>query len=63
VEVRRATPEEASFLDIVEGHPVLEVVRLAHDQDDRVMDVALNVLNCYQWRLVYEWDDRGGRQP
>lgn len=57
IEVRRPDTDEADFLELPEGQPVIVVVRLAHDQHDRVMDVAVNVLNGYQWRLVYEWDN------
>ncbi|MGH3932410.1 MAG: GntR family transcriptional regulator [Pseudonocardiaceae bacterium] len=56
IEVRRPTTDEADFLQLSEGQPVIVVVRLAHDQHGRVMDVAVNVLSGYQWRLVYEWD-------
>lgn len=54
IEVRRATATEAGFLGLGEGMPVFEVVRVAYDQDGRALDVAVNVLSSYQWRLVYE---------
>lgn len=57
IEVRRPTTDEADFLELSEGQPVIVVVRLAHDQHGRVMDVAVNVLSGYQWQLVYEWDN------
>lgn len=57
IEVRRATSAEAGFLGVGDGMPVFEVVRVAYDQDGRALDVAVNVLSSYQWRLVYEWDD------
>lgn len=57
IEVRRPTIAEAEFLQLPEGHPVIVVVRLAYDQHGRAMDVAVNVLCGYQWRLIYEWDD------
>lgn len=56
IEVRWPTTEEAEFLELSDGQPVIVVVRAAHDQHTRVMDVAVNVLNGYQWRLVYEWN-------
>ena len=59
IEVRRATPAEAAFLELAEGQPVIEVTRLAKDADGRVLDVAVNVLSGYQWRLVYEWSETG----
>lgn len=57
IEVRRPTPDEADFLELPEGQPVIVVVRIAHDQHDGIMDVAVNVLSGYQWRLVYEWNN------
>lgn len=54
---RITNPEPAEFLQLPEGHPVIVVVRLTHDQHGRAMDVAINVLRDYQWRLIYEWGD------
>jgi GntR family transcriptional regulator len=60
IEVRRATQDEAEFLELPDGQPVIEVVRLARDEEGRAIDLAVNVLSGFQWRLVYEWtDDRG----
>jgi GntR family transcriptional regulator len=56
IEVRRPTPNESAFLGIPEAQPVLTVVRVVRDQDNRPMDAALNVLAGLQWKLVYEWD-------
>jgi GntR family transcriptional regulator len=55
VEVRRADSEEAPLLGVAEGQPVFEVIRQMN-ADDRVLDVAVNVLAAYRWRLVYAWD-------
>jgi len=40
-----------------DGLPVFEVTRIASTGDRRVIDVAVNVLGGYQWRLVYELDE------
>jgi GntR family transcriptional regulator len=55
IEVRQPTLVEAAFLDLPDGRPVIQVTRVACDAD-RAIDVAINVLDAYKWRLVYEWD-------
>lgn len=55
IEARRPTAEEARFLRIPEGQPVLEIVRTAYTADDRPAEACSNVLAAYQWRLTYQW--------
>jgi GntR family transcriptional regulator len=64
VEVRRPTRDEAHFLEIPEGQPVIVVYRTTHERSGRAIDAAVNVLTGYQWRLIYEWDVQpGGNTP
>jgi GntR family transcriptional regulator len=56
IEVRQPSLSEAAFLELAEARPVIQVTRVAFNDDDRAIDVAINVLDAYQWRLVYEWD-------
>jgi GntR family transcriptional regulator len=56
IEVRRPTPEEATFLELADGQPVLVVTRLTLNQHQKPMDVAVNVMGGFEWRLLYEWD-------
>lgn len=60
VEVRKPTSEEAAFLEVAEGQPVIIVHRTTYQKDGRAIDAAVNVLAGYLWRLVYEWDLQEG---
>jgi len=55
IEVRGATKDEATFLQIPVGEPVYEVLRTAVDAHDRKVETCANVLAAKQWRLTYRW--------
>ena len=55
IEVRGATKDEATFLEIPIGEPVYEVLRTAIDAEDRKVETCTNVLAAKQWRLTYRW--------
>ncbi|GAB3211233.1 GntR family transcriptional regulator [Marinactinospora endophytica] len=55
IEVRPAQQSEVDFFNIADAAPVLEVVRIAYDQDDKPIETAVNVFPASQWKLSYEW--------
>jgi GntR family transcriptional regulator len=55
IEVRGATKDEATFLEIPIGEPVYEVLRTAIDAENRKVETCANVLAAKQWRLTYRW--------
>jgi GntR family transcriptional regulator len=60
IEVRGATKDEATFLEIPIGEPVYEVLRTAIDAEDRRVETCANVLAAKQWRLTYRWRQEAG---
>lgn len=58
IEVRGASTDEASFLDIVSGQPVFHVQRTVFDSSDRPIEVCVNILAGSRWRLNYSWGQR-----
>ncbi|TDQ46005.1 GntR family transcriptional regulator [Actinorugispora endophytica] len=55
IEVRSASRDESDFFKIADTAPVLEVVRIAYDQEDKPIEAAVNVFPASQWKLSYEW--------
>jgi GntR family transcriptional regulator len=55
IEVRGATKDEATFLGIPVGEPVLDVLRTAIDDEGRKVETCSNILAAKQWRLTYRW--------
>jgi GntR family transcriptional regulator len=55
IEVRGATKDESTFLEIPIGEPVYEVLRTAIDPEGRKVETCANVLAAKQWRLTYRW--------
>ncbi|MFI9801981.1 GntR family transcriptional regulator [Streptomyces sp. NPDC052302] len=56
IEVRPASPEEASALGIPADQAVLEITHQGLTQDGRVVEVGLHVMPRTKWRLSYEWE-------
>jgi hypothetical protein len=63
IEVRGATKDEATFLEIPIGEPVYEVLRTAIDVEDRKVETCTNVLAAKQWRLTYRWRQESAEIP
>ena len=63
IEVRGATKDEATFLQIPIGEPVYEVLRTAVDDHERKVETCANVLAANQWRLTYRWRQEPGDTP
>ena len=63
IEVRRPSPDEATFLELPDGQPVLVVTRLTLNQHQAPMDVAVNVMGGFEWHLLYEWDPPADSSP
>ncbi|MEU3017164.1 GntR family transcriptional regulator [Nocardiopsis sp. NPDC007018] len=55
IEVRSASEDEASFLNISVGQPVFAILRTAFDKVDRPVETCLNVISALQWKLTYAW--------
>ncbi|ETK36092.1 GntR family transcriptional regulator [Microbispora sp. ATCC PTA-5024] len=56
IEGRRPTPDEAAFLGLSDVQLAFEVVRVAVGEDERPIEVCVNVLALSRWRLRYEWE-------
>lgn len=63
IEVRGATKDEATFLQIPVGEPVYEVLRTAIDAHERKVETCANVLAAKQWRLTYRWRQEPWETP
>jgi GntR family transcriptional regulator len=56
IEVRSASPDEASFLNIATGQPVFSILRTAFDSGERPVEACTNILAALRWRLSYSWE-------
>jgi GntR family transcriptional regulator len=54
VTARMPTPEEARALRLAAGTPVLTLVRVAYDTDDRAVEVCDTVMSSEHYLLTYE---------
>ncbi|WP_017587083.1 GntR family transcriptional regulator [Nocardiopsis ganjiahuensis] len=59
IEVRSATPDEASFLNTAQSQPVFCVLRTAFDANGRRVEACTNILAAFRWKLTYAW----GQEP
>ncbi|GAB2527183.1 GntR family transcriptional regulator [Nocardiopsis aegyptia] len=57
ITIRRPFQEEADFLGVDGGLPVIVVTRTAIDAEGTLVEATVNVLDAYAWSLVYEWEE------
>jgi GntR family transcriptional regulator len=55
IRVRRATEEEANFLQIEEDQPVVEIWHTGWTADDRPVEICVHTVPAHLWVLEYEW--------